>query len=289
MFKFIKPTTPSQRNLIRIISKFSHKKPLLKKKLKGFKNKSGRNNQGKITNYHRGGGHKRNYRMINFSINDNLSFIVTSLEYDPNRTANIASIYDYINKTYSYIISPKYLKIGDIIKSGPNADINLGHILPLEKIPEGSVIYNLWSRKNKFADLSRSAGSFCQILEINKKNCKVKLKSGTIKEVSKKCFASIGIVSNDLQNVVSLNKAGRSRWLNKRPIVRGVAMNPVDHPHGGGEGKKSGRKYTPWGKAKAYSSMVERTAHNGFVVGSIPAKLKGYYVKKQTYFKKKKF
>ena len=250
MLKFVKPTTPSQRNLIKIISKFSHKKPLLKKKTKGFKNKSGRNNQGKITNYHRGGGHKKNYRIINFSIQDNSSFIVTSIEYDPNRTSNIASMYDYINKNYFYIISPKYLKTGDIIKSGSNATINLGHILPLEKIPEGSVIYNLWSKQNKFADLSRSAGSFCQILEIGKKTCKIKLKSGTLKQISKKCFASLGIVSNDLQNIISINKAGRSRWLNKRPIVRGVAMNPVDHPHGGGEGKKSGKKYTPWGKFK---------------------------------------
>jgi len=250
MFKFIKPTTPSQRNLIRIISKFSHKKPLLKKDIKGFKNKSGRNNQGKITSYHRGGGHKRNYRIINFSLKENSAFIVTSIEYDPNRTANIASIYNYVNKTYYYIIAPKYLEVGDIIKSGPNAEINLGHILPLEKIPEGSIIYNVWSKKNKYADLSRSAGSFCQIIEMDQKFCKIKLKSGTIKEISKKCLASLGIASNDLHNIISVNKAGRSRWLNRRPIVRGVAMNPVDHPHGGGEGKKSGKRYTPWGKPK---------------------------------------
>ena len=169
MLKFVKPTTPSQRNLIRIISKFSHKKPLLKKKTKGLKNKSGRNNQGKITSYHRGGGHKKNYRIINFKINESLSFIVTSIEYDPNRNSNIASMYDYINKTYDYIIAPKYLKVGDIIKSGSNATVNLGHILPLKNIPEGSIIYNIWSRKNKYADLSRSAGSFSQLLETKKK------------------------------------------------------------------------------------------------------------------------
>ena len=253
MLKFFKPTTPSQRNLIKIVNNFSHKKPLLKSKIKGFKKSSGRNNQGKITTYHKGGGHKRNYRIIDFKKQKDENLIVTSLEYDPNRTANIASVYDFINKTYSYIISPKNLRIGDIIKVGKNAELKLGHILPLSKIPEGTEIHNVWNQSNKSATLSRSAGTFCKVLEKNKKFCKLKLSSGLIKKFSLNCMCSVGIVSNELHEAVSLNKAGRARWLNKRPTVRGVAMNPVDHPHGGGEGKKSGNKLSPWGKA--YSSV----------------------------------
>jgi len=250
VLKFLKPTTPSQRNLIRIVHEFSHKKPLLKTKIKGFKNSSGRNNQGKITTYHKGGGHKRSYRIIDFMKKEDISYVVTSIEYDPNRTANIASVYDYLNKNYSYIIAPKYLEIGDIIKVGSDATIRLGHVLPLSKIPEGTLIHNICDGENKSATVSRSAGSFSQLLEKEPGFCRLKLSSGLIKKFSPKSLGSIGIVSNDLHSLISINKAGRSRWLNRRPTVRGVAMNPVDHPHGGGEGKKSGKNYTPWGRKK---------------------------------------
>lgn len=248
MIQKLNPTTPSQRNLIKINNKYLSKKPLLKFKIKGLKNFAGKNNTGKITSFHRGGGHKQNYREINFSRKLNLVGIVCSIEYDPNRTAHIASIFNFSEKNYFYIIAPKNLVIGNIIKSGSNAEINLGHSLPISKIPEGSLIYNVSTKINEEAKISRAAGTFSQLLEKTSECCRIKLPSGEQRKISLKCYASIGMVSNDLNSLTSINKAGRSRWLNKRPIVRGVAMNPIDHPHGGGEGRKSGRDVTPWGK-----------------------------------------
>lgn len=249
MLKQTKAKTTSQKNLIKIYNTSLSKKPLLKSKLKGLKNTSGRNNSGKIVSHHKGGGHKRTYRKVNFKENFNSYGIVTSIEYDPNRTANIISVYNFKNKnTYSYKIAPKYIQIGDIIKTGTDAEIKLGHTLPLSKIPEGYFIYNLYQEKNGSAVISRSAGTYSVLIEKTSNYCKVKLGSGTVKNFSLDCLASIGKVSNDLRYLIIVNKAGKSRWLNKRPTVRGVAMNPVDHPHGGGEGKKSGRKRTPWGK-----------------------------------------
>ena len=242
------PTTPSQRHLIKINNKDLRKNPLVKLKLKGLKNTSGRNNTGKITSFHKGGGHKQRYREIDFQRNNNSISIVTSIEYDPNRTGNIASVYDFNTKKYSYILAPKNLMIGNIIKSGPNAEINLGHSLPLSKIPEGSLIDNVAEKKNNSSSISRAAGTFSHLLEKTSTYCRIKLPSGEQRKFSIKCYASIGIVSNELHSLISINKAGRSRWLNKRPTVRGVAMNPIDHPHGGGEGRKSGRDVTPWGK-----------------------------------------
>ena len=248
MLQKLKPTTPSQRNLIKINNKHLSRKPLLKSKTKGLKNSSGRNNTGRITSFHKGGGHKHNYRKIDFYRRQNSSGVVCSLEYDPNRTANIASIYDFIKKEYFYIIAPKNLTVGNIVKSGPNAEINLGHSLPISKIPEGSLIYNISAKKNEPAKISRSAGTFSHLMEKTSTYCRIKLPSGEQRKISGKCYATIGIVSNELHSLTSINKAGRSRWLNKRPTVRGVAMNPIDHPHGGGEGRKSGRGVNPWGK-----------------------------------------
>lgn len=248
MLQKLKPTSPSQRNLIKINNKHLNKKPLLKSKIKGFKNSSGRNNTGKITSFHKGGGHKQNYRKIDFGRKHDSVGIVCSLEYDPNRTAHIAAIYDFLKKNYFYIVAPKNLIVGSIVKSGPNAEINLGHSLPLIKIPEGSLIYNISAKKNKPATISRAAGTFSHLLEKTSTYCRIKVPSGEQIIVSGKCYASIGIVSNELHSITSINKAGRARWLNKRPTVRGVAMNPIDHPHGGGEGRKSGRDVSPWGK-----------------------------------------
>lgn len=242
------PTTPSQRHLIKINNKHLRNTPLVKSKLKGIKNSSGRNNTGKITTFHKGGGHKQKFREIDFQRKKNSIGIVTSIEYDPNRTGNIASVYDVKIKKYSYILAPKNLTVGNVIKSGPNAEINLGHSLPLSKIPEGSLIYNIASHTNSSSNISRAAGTFSHILEKTSTYCKIKLPSGEQRKFSIKCYASIGIVSNELHSLLSINKAGRSRWMNKRPTVRGVAMNPIDHPHGGGEGRKSGRDVTPWGK-----------------------------------------
>jgi len=224
---------------------------LIKKNLiKIKKNSNGRNNIGKITSRHKGGGNKRRYRSITFLRNRNFIGIVTSIEYDPNRTAFIASVYNLTNKIYSYILSPKNLKIGDIIKSGPNSELKIGHSISLSKLPIGSIIHNISIKIKKKATLNRSAGTFAKIIKKTSKNAKIKLNSGKHKLISLNCFVTLGTVSNELFFFSKKVKAGKCRWLNKRPKVRGVAMNPIDHPHGGGEGKTSGKKaYTPWGKS----------------------------------------
>lgn len=245
-----KPTTQSNRNLIQIHNKELNKKPFLKNKIIGLKNNSGRNNYGKITVRRIGGGHKQKYRKINYSRITDFNGIVTSLEYDPNRSANIASIYDYKKKIYEYILAPKNLKIGDIVKSGVNADVKNGHSLPLSKIPVGSLINCISTETTSKAKITRSAGTFSQLIEKTTKHARIQISSGEQRQVSVNCFATIGVISNENFFLTTVGKAGRSRWLNKRPKVRGVAMNPVDHPHGGGEGKTSGGKssVTPWGK-----------------------------------------
>lgn len=223
-------------------------KPLLKFKIKGKINTAGRNNSGKITSFHKGGGHKRKYRKINFNRTYYSKGIVCSIEYDPNRNANIASVYDFKNNAFFYIISPKNLLIGDIVESGINAEPKLGNSLPIEKIPVGSFIHNIAPKISKPAQISRSAGSFSKLKEKSLKYAVIELSSGEQRFISPKCYATIGTVSNELIFLKKYFKAGQSRWLNKRPTVRGVAMNPIDHPHGGGEGKKSGLNKTPWGK-----------------------------------------
>jgi len=223
---------------------------LIKNKTVGLKNKSGRNNTGRITSFHKGGGHKKKYRKITFKRNKNSIGIVTSIEYDPFRNSNIASIFELFRKDYYYILATNNLKIGDIIKSGIISDIKSGHSTQIFKVPVGSFVSSISLTKNKKAQISRSAGTFSTVLEVNNKYSKIKFSSGKQKIISSSCFCTIGIVSNQFSFLKTLGKAGRSRWLNKRPTVRGVAMNPIDHPHGGGEGKKSGRKtlVTPWGK-----------------------------------------
>ena len=248
MLQKFNPTTPSQRNLIKINNEFLRNKPLLKSKIKGLKTSSGRNNTGKITTYHKGGGHKKNYRTISFDLTKNSIGIVTSIEYDPYRSAYIASVYNFLKKTYHYILAPKHLVTGNIIKTGLNAEIQIGHSLPLSKIPEGSLIYNISTRRKELATICRAAGTFAQVIKKTSTHCLIRLPSNKRRKISTRCFASIGVVSNELHSLTTINKAGRSRWLNKRPTVRGVAMNPVDHPHGGGEGRKSGNDLTPWGK-----------------------------------------
>lgn len=263
-FKTKKPITPSQRHLIQLNTKYLEKKPLIKKKIKGLTQSSGRNNQGKITVHHKGGGHKKKYRYINFYRTQTSVGITTSLEYDPNRNSNIASIYDLSKNNFFYILAPKNLKIGDIVKSGPNAEPKIGHSLPLSEIPVGSYIHNISPTASKPAQISRSAGAFSTLKEKTLNYAKIELSSGEQRFISPKCYATIGIVSNELIFLTQLGKAGRSRWLNKRPTVRGVAMNPVDHPHGGGEGKKSGKGRTPWGKTA--KKGFKRKARNKLII-----------------------
>lgn len=243
-----KPFTSSQRHLVQLDTKHLAKKPILKKQIKGIQNSSGRNNSGRITVFHKGGGHKKKYRNINFKRLNECTGITISIEYDPNRNSNIAAIYDLAKKDFFYIIAPKNLKIGDIVKSGSNIEAKLGNSLPITEIPVGSLIHNVSASVNKPATFSRAAGTFSQLKEKSLNHAKIQLSSGEHILISPQCYATIGVVSNELSFLSKLGKAGRSRWLNKRPTVRGVAMNPIDHPHGGGEGKKSGKGKTPWGK-----------------------------------------
>jgi large subunit ribosomal protein L2 len=224
------------------------KKSLLKSQIKGKINSAGKNNSGKITSFHKGGGHKKKYRQIDFFRTGYSKGVICSIEYDPNRSAYIASVFDFIKNKFFYIIAPKKLEIGDIVESGDNIEPKLGNSLPIEKIPVGSYIHNVSPKSAKPAQISRSAGTFSKLKEKSMNSVIIELSSGELRSLSPKCYASIGIVSNEFNFLKKLAKAGQSRWLNKRPTVRGVAMNPIDHPHGGGEGKKSGLNKTPWGK-----------------------------------------
>lgn len=249
VLKAKKPITPSQRQLVQLSRENLRKKPMLKKNIKGKKNSSGRNNSGKITVRHKGGGHKQKYRTLNFFRTSPSTGVICSIEYDPNRNANTAAVFDIFTHEFFYILAPKSIKIGDIVKSGPNAETKIGHSLPISKIPVGSYIHNISPKSKIPAQISRSAGTFSQLTEKTLHYAKIKLSSGELRFISIKCYATIGIVSNEFIFITKSGKAGHSRWLNKRPNVRGVAMNPIDHPHGGGEGKKSGTGRTPWGKA----------------------------------------
>lgn len=213
--------------------------------------KAGRNNQGKITVRHNGGGHKKQYRIIDFKRNkDNVPAKVASVEYDPNRSANIALLH-YADGEKRYIIAPKGLEVGGEVISGQDVDIKVGNTLPLSKIPVGTLIHNIELKPGKGGQLVRSAGASAQVLGNEGKYILVRLKSGEVRMILATCRATIGEVGNEQYSLVNIGKAGRTRWLGKRPTVRGSVMNPNDHPHGGGEGRTSiGRKspMSPWGK-----------------------------------------
>lgn len=237
------PKLPSSRQTVLIKQKLDN--IFKKNKKKKLLNNAGRNNAGRITVFHRGGGHKKLYRSLEFNRSLNqINGIVCTINYDPNRTANILGIlikYNNFFKKMVYIISPQNIKRGDIIKTGNIEKLNPGNSMPLKNIPIGTFIHNISIRKNQRSILSRSAGNFSKLLQkIDNKIAVIRLKSGQKKYIDLNCFATIGIVSNRDNSKINLGKAGRSRWLNKRPKVRGVAKNPVDHPHGGGEGKTSG-------------------------------------------------
>lgn len=238
MLKNFKATTPSQRHTVLLNNKQLNSKKTLSKLIKGFKRAHGRNNQGKITAKHRGGGHKRKYRIISFKRN-NIKGIIQSIEYDPNRSANIASIENEGKSLY--ILAPEGLSVGDWVESGENAPIKVGNSLLLKNLPLGSIIHNISLKPYKGGQLARSAGTSAQLLQKNYgKYAKIRLSSGEQRLISLDCEATLGVVSNIDHKNIKIGKAGRNRWLNKRPKVRGVAKNPVDHPHGGGEGKTSG-------------------------------------------------
>jgi len=250
IFKNIKPITSSLRHvkLLKKSKNFSLNLPL-KNKTFFIKNSGGRNNQGKITSYQKGGGVKRLYRNIDF-LREDQEGVVEKIEYDPNRTGFICRIYNYKLKQHFYILAPHNLIRGDYIKSGENIPIRIGNSSTLLNIPVGSIIHNISINLNSKGQLARSAGAFGQLIQKNDKFARIKLPSGEQRLVSLNNQATLGSVSNINHRYIVLGKAGRARWKNKRPIVRGVAMNPVDHPHGGGEGKTSGGRpsVTPWGK-----------------------------------------
>jgi large subunit ribosomal protein L2 len=217
-----------------------------------LKKRAGRNNQGRLTVRHQGGGHKRMYRLIDFKRDkDGVPAKVATIEYDPNRTCYIALLH-YLDGEKRYILAPIGLKVGDRVVSGPDADIKVGNALPLANIPVGTVIHNIELKPLKGGQLVRGAGTAAQLMAKENKYASLRLPSGEVRKVLMTCRATIGQLSNPENDIINIGKAGRSRWLNKRPANRGVVMNPVDHPHGGGEGRSPvGRKrpVTPWGKS----------------------------------------
>ncbi|OGU18418.1 MAG: 50S ribosomal protein L2 [Geobacteraceae bacterium GWC2_53_11] len=231
--------------------------------LVSLKKSGGRNSNGRITSRHQGGGHKQKYRIIDFRRDKrSIPATVASIEYDPNRSARIALL-NYVDGEKRYILAPLDLKVGDVVISGPEADIKPGNSLPLRSIPLGTVIHNIELKIGKGAQLARSAGTFAQLMSKEGKYSQVKLPSGEVRLVLQDCYATIGQVGNTDHENVNIGKAGRSRWLGKRPKVRGVAMNPVDHPHGGGEGRTSGGRHpvTPWGiPTKGYKTRTNKTS-----------------------------
>ncbi len=249
--KQYKPDTPGQRGLVLVDRSQLWKGDPVKSLTEGLRKKGGRNNQGYITARRIGGGHKRRYRKIDFKRNKlDVTAVVERIEYDPNRTAFIALI-KYSDDELAYILAPQRLSVGDEIVSGKTGvDIKPGNAMPMAAMPVGTIIHNVEMKQGKGGQMARSAGTYAQIIGKDQGYAQVRLSSGEIRLVRAECMATVGAVSNPDQQNINLGKAGRKRWLGKRPSVRGVAMNPVDHPHGGGEGRTSGGRHpvTPWGK-----------------------------------------
>jgi large subunit ribosomal protein L2 len=244
------PTTPSQRNLVTVDRSQLHKGGPVKKLTEGLTKSGGRNNTGRITARRIGGGHKRRYRLIDFKRRKfDVAGTVARLEYDPNRTAFIALI-DYADGEQAYILAPQRLAVGDKVIAGERCDIKPGNAMPMRNMPVGTIIHNVEMKVGKGGQIARSAGTYAQLIGKDSGYAQLRLSSGEQRLVRGECMATVGAVSNPDQGNIKLGKAGRKRWLGKRPSVRGVAMNPVDHPHGGGEGRTSGGRHpvTPWGK-----------------------------------------
>jgi large subunit ribosomal protein L2 len=248
--KSFNPTTPGRRGLVLVDRSQLWKGKPVKSLTEGLTKKGGRNNAGRITARRRGGGHKRRYRVVDFKrLKFDVPAKVQRLEYDPNRTAFIALV-EYEDGELSYILAPQRLQVGDTVISGKQVDVKPGNAMPLANIPVGTIVHNVEMKPGKGGQIARSAGTYVQLVGRDGGHALVRLSSGELRLVRGECMASIGAVSNQDQSNIKLGKAGRKRWLGKRPSVRGVAMNPVDHPHGGGEGRTSGGRHpvTPWGR-----------------------------------------
>jgi large subunit ribosomal protein L2 len=261
--KKVKPTSPGRRfQAYASFEEITTTKPQ-KGLLKAIKKSGGRNAKGRITCRHRGGGHKRHYRIIDFKRDKiGIPARVASIEYDPNRSTRIALL-NYIDGEKRYILAPLHLKVNDIVESGPDADIKPGNSLPLSSIPLGTQIHNIELRAGKGGQIVRSAGTFAQLMAKEDRYALIKLPSGEVRMVLMNCKATVGQLSNVAHENIDLGKAGRTRWRGRRPSVRGVAMNPVDHPMGGGEGRSSGGRHpcSPWGwPTKGYKTRKNKSS-----------------------------
>jgi large subunit ribosomal protein L2 len=266
--KKVKPTSAGRRfQTYTGFDEITREKPE-RSLLRPIRNKGGRNVYGRITCRHRGGGHKRHYRIIDFKRDKvGIPAKVATIEYDPNRSARIALLH-YVDGEKRYILAPQHLAVGDTVVSGPDADIKPGNALPLHKIPLGTHIHNIELRVGQGGQIVRSAGAYAQLMAKENKYALVKLPSGEVRMVLLNCKATIGQLGNVEHENVSLGKAGRKRWLGRRPKVRGVAMNPVDHPMGGGEGRSSGGRHpcTPWGKPTKGYRTRKRKPSDSYIV-----------------------
>jgi large subunit ribosomal protein L2 len=267
--KKLKPVTPGTRFRSNFTFEEITKSTPEKSLTVSLKKSGGRNNLGRVTSRFIGGGHKRRYRVIDFKRNKHgIPAKVFSIEYDPNRSSRIALLH-YLDGEKKYIIAPEGLKIGDTLSSGPGSDIVVGNALPLKEMPLGSFVHNVEIKPGKGGQLGRSAGSSIQVMAKEGDFAQLKMPSGEVRLVRLNCMATYGVVGNADKENISLGKAGRTRWLGKRPHVRGVAMNPVDHPMGGGEGKTSGGGHpvSPWGqKAKGLKTRKHKKESNKFII-----------------------
>ena len=274
--KKFKPRTPATRQLI-IVGRDELWSGAPEKSLtEGLKKSGGRNNTGRITSRRRGGGHKRRYRLVDFKrMKWDVEATVQRIEYDPNRTAFIALV-EYSDGEKAYILAPQKLKEGDKVVAGERVDVKPGNAMPLKNIPIGTIIHNVEMKALKGGQLARSAGTYAQIVGRDAGYAQIKLSSGELRVVRAECMASIGAVSNADQANINLGKAGRSRWLGRRPSVRGVVMNPVDHPHGGGEGRTSGGRHpvSPWGKPTKGKKTRKNKATDKYILRSRKVKRK---------------
>ena len=270
--KKYKPITPSMRFRTGYsFEEITCTKPE-KSLLRPVRKSGGRNNQGRITCRHRGGGHRRHYRIIDFKRDKiGIPAKVATIEYDPNRTARIALLH-YVDGEKRYIIAPEGLEVGSRVMSGPDAEVAVGNALPLEKIPLGSTVHNIELKRGRGGQIARSAGTFGQVVAKDGDYVHVKMPSNDVHLIRKECLATLGSVSNSDHSLISLGKAGRKRWMGIRPNVRGVAMNPVDHPMGGGEGKTSGGGHpvSPWGKpAKGGKTRKSKKYSDNYIVKAV--------------------
>jgi large subunit ribosomal protein L2 len=275
--KHFNPVTPSMRQLVLVDRSELYKGKPVKTLTEGKHSQGGRNNAGRVTVRFRGGGHKKTYRLVDFKRRDKLgmSAVVDRLEYDPNRSAFIALI-RYEDGTLSYIIAPQRLAVGDSVVAGEQVDIKPGNAMPVANIPVGTIVHNVEMKIGKGGQIARSAGTYAQIVGRDQGYVILRLNSGEQRLVSGQCFATIGAVSNPDHMNISLGKAGRNRWLGFRPHNRGVAMNPIDHPHGGGEGRTSGGRHpvTPWGKPTKGKKTRSNKRTDRFIVSSRHARKK---------------